>query len=201
MDRLASRKPVPHGLPLFLAGPPAEARLKKNSHAQSKGAEKTQVIRNAWRDQFIAIYAQFLREGPHLPLKAIREDAINWMNENSAHPKRITDAMALAVLRQDETQYTLAAYRESQVIRPDPALSKDEEGELFDIAAEMIRLTEERYSEAFQKFVAATIKFKVACIEAGRHDDLEDFLSEVQRAAKAACDKAPARIQKRPGEE
>ena len=163
--------------------------MKKD--ARAKGAEMANQARSAWEEQALAIYAQFLHERPSLRPKERRYAVTTWMNENSAHAKRITDAMMLAALRRPETKATLVALKE-MFEAPDTtlALSDEEERELSAVAEEITRFVEARYSHAFSEFVAATTVFRGACIEAGKTDA---FADEVQRAVKVVRDKAPAR--------
>ena len=165
--------------------------MKKDSRARVKGAQEANQVRTSWEEQAIAVYAQFLHERPKLTPKERRYAVATWMNENSTHPKRITDAMMLAALRRPETRATLAAFKEMfETPSTDMAFTDEEEREISTAADELTRVIEAKYSNAFRKFAEAMAVFKAACIEASRADE---FAAEVQRAIKVARDKAPAR--------
>jgi hypothetical protein len=174
---------------------PSETQLKKGRPARTKGAENANRARTAWEAQAIAIYAQFLHERPALKPKERRYAVTKWMNENSSHPKRITDAMLLGALRRQETEATLAAFKEMfEAPGTDMLLTNKEEAEITAVAEELTRFIETSYSQAFRAFVEATAAFRAACIEASK----TDFASEVQRAVQVVRDKTPARVKAAP---
>ena len=167
-------------------------RLKKNSQARALGAERANRARTAWEEQAIAIYVQLLHERPHLTPKERRYEVTEWMNRNSTHPKRITDAMMLAALRRPETKSTLAALKEMfETSATSVTFSEEEDQEIWAAAAEITRFIDARYAQAFGSFVEATAVFRAACIEASKTDD---FDSEVQRAVQVVRNKPPARV-------
>jgi hypothetical protein len=176
----------------------AEMQLKKDSRARAKGAEKANQIRTAWEYDAISKYAQLLHERPTLRPKQLRYEVRNWMDQNSKHPKRITDTMMLAALRRPENKSVLAEFK--RVLETPARLCFDlRDDPAFQAAAvQQKRLIEAKYARAFDALVKSMAEFKIACINAGKTGD---FASEIQRAAQVVRNKAPARAKRLPTKE